>query len=181
MSTKDAKQILDEKDAEIQRLKALLAQSNTVATTGTTEEQWVHLETRLSTPSTVDGEDEINEVFQPYEVILNGENSLGFQLARAFVAVRRKSDSEQGTLSKIVSFGTDAFTGSNAALAAPFILQERAIVLKVEPGGIAMKAGIVVGSTLRALNGKSVLNLTYTAILQNLRNELFDNHFTILI
>ena len=170
---------LQEKDAEIQRLKALLKErkheqlhQNDVSATSSSppdEKGWVHLETRLRA-STM--EDEANmqhvEVTQPYECVLKGQGALGFQLTRVLVAVRRDG-SEGGSLSKLYALSN---SGVNAQLAAPFVLQERAVVLKVEAGGTAQNAGVVAGSTLRALNGQSVLHLTYANTLQTIRSAV---------
>ena len=120
----------DEKDAEISRLRALLAAAaERTSTKSSNTEEWVHLETRLPIQPTE--ETEQKEVTQPYEVVLHGQGSLGFQLSRAFVAVRRsvQTAAAEGRLSKLYALSG---AGTNAAMASPYVLQERAVVLKVE-------------------------------------------------
>ena len=178
-STSPKQSTHDEKDAEIARLKTLLAAKrtsttlprnpgNAAAANGTTSntEEWVHLETRLPIQPTEETEQQ--QVTQPYEVVLHGQGSLGFQLSRAFVAVCRsmQTAAAEGRLSKLYALSG---AGTNATMASPYVLQERAVVLKVEPNGTAKKAGVVVGSSLRALNGQSVLNLPYSTVLQSIR------------
>ena len=193
-------QLLDEKDAEIRRLQALLAAHSSAPSSSSSSssssspppaappsptppnptkdrsesQSWVKIKStrlrRSSTTSTTKTEVEqldsiYTELTQPYDVILQGGGPLGCQLSRVYVAVRRDGTTG-GSLSKLFALSG---AGANAHLATPFILQERVIVVKVEKGGAAEQAGVLVGSTLCALNNIPMHSVGYTSILQQIR------------
>ena len=188
-------QLLDEKDAEIRRLQALLAAHSSASSSSSCSpsppspaaptpptptkdrsesHSWVKIKStrlrRSSTTSTTKTEveqlDSIStELTQPYDVVLQGGGPLGCQLSRVYVAVRRDGTTG-GSLSKLFALSG---AGANAHLATPFILQERVIVVKVEQGGAAEQAGVLVGSTLCALNNIPMHSVGYTSILQQIR------------
>ena len=153
--------LLAAKDEEIERLRAELARARAAA--GEAPADWARLETQLRSDANgaaAAGEGK-EDVTQPYESVLRGNGTLGFQLVKAFVSVRRDGVENAGIgLSKLFN---------PSVLAAPFAIQERAVVVSVQDEGVAHGAGVVVGSTLRAINGVSTDSLNYSTVLSTIR------------
>ena len=164
-------EILAAKDAEIERLRSQLARVSEYqeGPSGSRDgdELWATLETRLRS-STGESESENDpksesQVTQPYECVLRGTGALGFQLAKSFVSVQKDDTDAAASLSKL--FGS-------SSLAAPFVIQERAVVVNVKAGGVAEEAGVIIGSSLRAINGVSVDTMNYATILATIRSAM---------